>query len=202
MLRSRADVRRGVVVDRVGGGRTRATSGAITRRRSTGWVGRCVCRRTGRPIRIGSWAQEVTVRWFFTPVTPAADHATYSAWRRSAKDRTVPLSVTSPPLTSTLTSRELSWALRRTAASVALFAPVIGAVEVSAMVLATAVTPRRYMTARAAASRWYCQVTVPDRVIAWSRTPALTVSEGTSTAASSMWLAVLARSASVVPDAP
>jgi hypothetical protein len=78
-------------------------SQAITGRRPIGRFSRYTCRRTDQPGG-WAWAQEVTVRWFFTLVTPAADHATHSAWRRSAKDRTVPPSVTSPPLTSTVIS--------------------------------------------------------------------------------------------------
>jgi hypothetical protein len=51
-------------------------------------------------------------------VTPGANQAARSASSRSAQDRTVPLSITSPPLASTVTRLASTSALHRNASSI------------------------------------------------------------------------------------
>jgi hypothetical protein len=65
--------------------------------------------------------------------------------------------------------------------------------------LVTAVAPGRFITARVAASRWYCHATVPESVITWPLTRALILSGGTSTARVRNLFAISVRSTSVLP---
>src|SRR5688572_5635075 len=83
-------------------------------------VGRPLMCRSGRPS--GSVDQDVKPSWFFTLLTPAAAHAIRSAWRRSLHERTLPRNVTSAPVMWTAIAWEWSWALRRNAASIVVFA--------------------------------------------------------------------------------
>ncbi len=48
-------------------------------------------------------AQGITLSWLLTWVTPGAEKAAYSTWRRSAQEDTVPLRLTTLPSSATVT---------------------------------------------------------------------------------------------------
>ncbi len=79
----------------------------------------------------------------------------------------MPVSLTSLPVTATWTRWASNCALRTNAAVIlALACAGETAVEgFNVIVFRTPLTPGNAATARQAASRWYCQSTLPDKVI-------------------------------------
>src|SRR4051794_10481012 len=118
---------------------------------------------------------------FSTFVTPGASQACFSASFFSAQERTLPLSVTVPPSTSTSILSESKVALLTKAALIFLLISVGVTLGVILILLITPFTPSSFSTALRAAFFWYSHSTFPSSVTQPSSTLTFILSFGTST---------------------